>query len=368
MLAWFACSFFGRWHWLLVAALVIWAATNCLVLWLHVANSAFLQRMCRFGVVSAYCNFVGYCIGERVPMDTSRASRGSGLLLKSERDFRQAGARGKNVVRGHDDVLDTMLTRVHENLTLRKSRRDGKSSAPIGSFLLCGKEGIGKRFLARVFSKLMFRGGSVEVFQCSRITATELLKPDGILDSILNRDAFTLLLFEEIESANERLLEVLAQMVTSGKVICGNGNNLSVKNSVIVFTSCHAIDELEALRRSKVNGAAGKQKRVDIFRDSGIPASLVNGLSEILYCQAPTNHVQAEVVALVMRKECRDHGIDLCHVDPEILATQVIQIDDAHGFELVPQRAKHLLRKPLVAAADKGQKFLSLRILERSSK
>ena len=92
----------------------------------------------------------------------------------------------------------------------------------------------------------------------------------------------------------------------------------------------------------------------------------INGLHEILYCESPSPETSAEVVALVFKKECRDHGIDLCHVDPEILATQVIQIDEAHGFQLVPQRAKHLLRKPLVAAANKNQKTLALRVLTPS--
>ncbi|MCA9259565.1 MAG: hypothetical protein KDA61_10220, partial [Planctomycetales bacterium] len=72
--------------------------------------------------------------------------------------------------------------------------------------------------------------------------------------------------------------------------------------------------------------------------------------------------VKAEVVALLMKKECSDHGIELSNVDPEILAMQVIQLDDASGFRLAPQRVKKLLRKPLVAAALERPPSLSLRV------
>ena len=88
----------------------------------------------------------------------------------------------------------------------------------------------------------------------------------------------------------------------------------------------------------------------------------LSAVTDICYCEPPTDRVKAEVVALLMKKECRDHGIELSNVDPEILATQVIQLDDASGFRLAPQRVKKLLRKPLVAAAPERPPSLSLRV------
>jgi len=368
MLAWLICSIVGRWHWLLVAALVIFASSNVGIIWLHRVRPQLLNRLCRPNLLRAYCRFVGNCIGENVPADVSVMKKGSGLLLRSQRDFSQAAERGKYAIRGHDRVVDNCLSRVHENLTLRKSRRDGSSKGPLASFLLVGKEGIGKRYIVRVLSKLLFLAGSTEVFDCSRISASELSQENGILSATLKRNPFAVLLFENIESASSELGELLTRMLLNGYLPHkGAENSASVENTLIVFSTSQGADEMDQLQRSNVSAAVEKRRTLELMEANRIPSGLLNALTEILYCETPTSSVRAEVVALVMRKECREHGIDLCHIDAEILATQVLQIDDAHGFELVPQRAKHLLRKPLVAAADKNQKLLSLRLLEPRS-
>ncbi|MEM7316962.1 MAG: AAA family ATPase, partial [Planctomycetota bacterium] len=263
-------------------------------------------------------------------------------------------------------IVDTILQRIHENLTLRKNRRNGKLDGPVGSFLICGNEGIGKRYLTRVLSKLLYRGAGVEVFDCRRVNAGQLLKTGGILARIVERYPHTFLLFEGVDGASDELLGVLTRIVTNGTIHDNEGNELSLRSTVIVLTTIRAVEELASADSSGTNGTVGQQRKTEVLSRMGMPVSLINGLQEILCCESPTPETSAEVVALVLKKECRDHGIDLCHVDPEIIATQVVQIDEAHGYELVPHRAKHLLRKPLVAAADKKQKSLALRVLRHN--
>ena len=77
---------------------------------------------------------------------------------------------------------------------------------------------------------------------------------------------------------------------------------------------------------------------------------------------APDDRVKSEVIALLLNQECEAHCAELSHVDPEIIATQVLQLDEAYGFGPAPQLVKKLLRKPLVAAAEGNHKLLSLRV------
>jgi len=88
----------------------------------------------------------------------------------------------------------------------------------------------------------------------------------------------------------------------------------------------------------------------------------LSAVSDICFCASPTDAVKSEVIALLMQRECRDHQMELSHVDPEILTTQVMQIEPAEGFRLAPQRVKKLLRKPLVAATPHRPPSLSLRV------
>ena len=78
----------------------------------------------------------------------------------------------KQVVRGHDAVFDLMLNRLCETVMLRKRRKDVVGGLPpLASFLLVGKDGIGKRYLARVLAKLLYRSAAVTVFECDKLSS-----------------------------------------------------------------------------------------------------------------------------------------------------------------------------------------------------
>jgi hypothetical protein len=120
---------------------------------------------------------------------------------------------------------------------------------------------------------------------------------------------------------------------------------------------------VEALAGAGLGEAVFHQRAIELIgEETQIDHGLLNAVTDVCFCASPSDSVKAEVVALLMKKECRDHGIELSNVDPEILATQVIQLDDASGFRLAPQRVKKLLRKPLVAAAPERPPSLSLRV------
>ena len=89
---------------------------------------------------------------------------------------------------------------------------------------------------------------------------------------------------------------------------------------------------------------------------------MLNAMTDIYLCETLDDYTKSEVVSLLMQKQCRSHNTELNFVEPVILATQVVQIDDETGFESTPQQIEKLLRKPLVAAANGKHKKLSLRI------
>ena len=91
---------------------------------------------------------------------------------------------------------------------------------------------------------------------------------------------------------------------------------------------------------------------------------LIDGVAQLrlaAWCWVPTHSVERRQL-LHRIEECRTHETDLNFVDPTILATQVVQVDEENGFTLAPQRVSRLMRKPLVAAVDGQHKSLSLRV------
>jgi hypothetical protein len=61
-----------------------------------------------------------------------------------------------------------------------------------------------------------------------------------------------------------------------------------------------------------------------------------------------------------MLKECSAHGLELRHVDPLVLAAEVLRIDDSQGFGRLPQDIKTLLGRPILAAGQQNKRSLSL--------
>ena len=367
MLAWFVVSSLGRFHWFLVLFITTVAISNVAVVWMLREHRNRLAVACRRPVLRRYVAGVCFFTRDQIPLEASSDSPSREVRLRTARDFANAAKVGKQVVRGHDSVLDTTFSRIHENQTLRKTRRSRGESGPLASFLLVGEDGIGKRYLMRVLSKLLYGSSSIEVFDCRRITMSELVGTRdrcGDLLEIFCNKPHGLVLFEQVESASADINNNLVQLLTSGQLYQpGSDNPVSFQEAVVVLSSTTGAETIASLAADRIDTAAWHQQVTQLLIDeTRIDASLLHAVTEICCLEPPSDLVKAEVVALLLKKECKAHNIELSHVDPEIVATQVFQIENGSGFNLVPQRVKKLLRKPLVAAAPQRAESLSLRV------
>ena len=105
-----------------------------------------------------------------------------------------------------------------------------------------------------------------------------------------------------------------------------------------------------------------RRTRQALLSTTEMDDQLLNAVTESMYFVAPDDRVKCEVVTQLMINECRAYHLELVHVDPEVIATQVLRLQDEQGFAGARQRVKKFLRKPLVAAAEGQHKSLSLRV------
>lgn len=367
MLAWFVISLLGRLNWFLLLLITLLALANVAVVWMLREHRTALANACRRKLPRHYVGWVCFFTGEQLPLDTKPHANCSEVLLRTRRDFEIAGMRAKQIVRGHDDVIDQTLSRIFENQVLRKSRRQGDLNGPLASFLLVGLDGVGKRHLLRVLSKLLYGIGAVEVFDCGRLTAdilTGTKDREGELLEIVRRHPHRLILFENIEKAAPDVSQLIVQLLTTGNLRQpGAKTPVSFQESTVALATTKASIALATLAGVPVGDAAQHQRAIELIGDeTQIDRALLSAVTDVCLFQPPSDLVKAEVVALAMQKECTAHNIDLSHVDPEIVATQVMQIEDSSGFQLVPQHVKKLLRKPLVAVTPQQHESLSLRV------
>lgn len=364
--AWLAISIVGSWHWLLALLATALAISNVAIVWMLRDARRPLAILCRRRLVRTYVGWVCFLTGELLPLETEQTTNRK-VLLRSKRDFSDGASRAKQVVRGHDALIDAALARIYENLTLRKSRGNSRTGGPLASFLIVGPEGVGKRYLARVVSKVLYGTSAIELFDCEKLHVDTLLgskdRAGSLIDTVQLHPC-SLLLFEKVEHASTEVLDVLKEVVSSGKVKQpGSDAKISLHDATIVLSTTRAASALETLASAGLRDAVLQQRVMETLNgEAEIDGQLLSALSEVLVCQPVSDQTKAEVVALLMKKECRDHGIELSNVDPEILATQVIQLEGEGGFAPAPGRVKKLLRKPLVAAAPERPPSLSLRL------
>lgn len=364
-LAWVGLQLLNRVHPVLAIGLVLAAAINVALLWLLRYDRERFASLYTVPYADRYLNWICHWAGDQPPPLPSAAGPTSELLLHTDEDFRVAAWRAKQVVFGHDEVVEQLLWRVRDVVLLRKRRRENSGQPPLGSFLLVGNDGIGKRFLARVLAKLLFRSASVLAIECDKLNGTSLLGspavPSELLKSI-RREPSQLVLLDRIDAAPASVLAELESILTRGT--CrdpATGRDVSFQNTMIILTATKAAERLASLSQADLTERTWHEQAVQaVCSETGIAPAPLRSVGNILVCEQPSDYVKAQVTAQLMLKECSAHGLELRHVDPLVMAAEVLRIDDSQGFGRLPQDVKSLLGRPILAAGQQNKRSLSL--------
>lgn len=154
--------------------------------------------------------------------------------------IRDLEAHLRSKIRGQDHLLSRVAGALSRGeLGLAAGGR------PRGSFLFIGPTGTGKTELALCFSKYLFGSGAVCRFDMSEYQNTSaverLLGADasdlGLLGRALASTARGTLLFDEMEKAHPRVLDLFLQMLDAGRITFATGETKSLEDYYVVFTS-----------------------------------------------------------------------------------------------------------------------------------
>jgi len=133
--------------------------------------------------------------------------------------------------------------------TARVGLKDPKR--PIGAFLFLGPTGVGKTELARALAEFMFGNEDAMLpldmseFKDEASLNRLIGSPSGYVDSEaggqlterVRQQPYIIVLFDEVEKAHPRVLDILLQMIEEGRLTDGRGTPTYFSETVIILTS-----------------------------------------------------------------------------------------------------------------------------------
>ena len=151
----------------------------------------------------------------------------------------------KRVV-GQDEAVKAVARSIRRG---RVGLKDPKR--PIGSFLFLGPTGVGKTELCKSLAEAMFGDENAMIRidmseYMERHTVSRLVgSPPGYvghdeggqLTEKVRRKPYSVVLFDEIEKANEDVWNIMLQILDDGRITDSQGRTVDFKNTVIVMTS-----------------------------------------------------------------------------------------------------------------------------------
>ena len=207
----------------------------------------------------------------------------------------------KNRVIGQDEAIELVSDAI-----IRQRAGIKDQNKPIGSFLFLGPTGVGKTEVARSLAEALFDSEDhiiridmseyMEKYSVSRLIGAPPgyvgYEEGGQLTEKVRRNPYSIVLFDEIEKADNEVFNLLLQVLDDGRLTDSQGRIVDFKNTIIIMTSNLGGDLL-------LNGE-NESKVMDILKMKFRPEFL-NRIDEIVTFKPLDKTTQVKIVEKMLR-------------------------------------------------------------------
>lgn len=244
-----------------------------------------------------------------------------------------------------------------------KAARVGLKDAkrPIGAFFFLGPTGVGKTELARVLAEFMF--GSEEAMlpldmsefkdesSINRLIGSPIgyvgSEDGGQLTERVRQQPYIIVLFDEVEKAHPRIMDILLQVIEEGRLTDGRGNTTRFSETVIILTSNIGAHHLAVpVLNDEIKDAVMEEVR-EFMRPE-----FINRLDEVVMFNALDDTSMAKILKLLLKKETKmaeERGLTLAFSDTAVewLLNQRTDEDKGMGARPLKRIIRRHVREPL---------------------
>lgn len=209
-----------------------------------------------------------------------------------------------------------------------------KAGRPRGSFLFLGPTGVGKTEITLAFTEFLMSRDRLFRFDMSEYQTQESLalllggnaRERGTLGGVVSKTANGTLLFDEIEKAHPRILDIFLQILDAARITTASGETLNLSSFYVVFTSNIGSAELMNLQHSSF---ATMERHVLTRAQQSLRPELYARITEKLVFNRLSYDIQLDIAQLLLDEELkflRERGHELT------VASDVLSFIVRRGF------------------------------------
>ncbi len=255
---------------------------------------------------------------------------------------------------GEDEAVLTVSRAIK---TARVGLKDPKR--PIGAFLFLGPTGVGKTELAKALAEFMFGSEDAMLpldmseFKDESSLNRLIGSPSGYVDSEaggqlterVRQQPYIIVLFDEVEKAHPRIMDILLQVIEEGRLTDGRGNTTQFSETVIILTSNLGSEELAVpMITDEVRENTMEEVRT-WFRPE-----FLNRLDEIIMFHALAPEDLRNILLLQLKGETKmagDRGLKLEFTDAAVQWMLAQNDEPEYGARPLKRIIRRSVREPL---------------------
>jgi ATP-dependent Clp protease ATP-binding subunit ClpC len=207
----------------------------------------------------------------------------------------------------------------------RSAAKVSDDKRPIGSFLFVGPTGVGKTELCKILAKVYFSGEESMIrFDMSEYQTPEAVnrllgqsdRPGELTEKVIE-NPFSLILLDEFEKADYKILNLFLQILDDGRVTDASGKTVDFTSCIIIATS-NAASLTIAKGLQQGLDISGLKPMVDGELLKVFKPELINRFDEVVVFKPLSNEDLERVVQLKLdelQKKLKKRGFDVSFAD-----------------------------------------------------